>query len=102
MWLERRKKRDALKYLEQVKIINKKFLSYMYLWKKLDKMINNSQNALSAYCILVIFLYILYIIISSNTMVVQWVSLGFLDKIINKSILETKKIKVRIIRKLYF
>lgn len=93
MWLERQKKRDALKYLEQVKIINKKFLSYMYLWRKLDKMINNSQNTLSAYCILVIFLYILYIIISSNTMVVQWVSLGFLDKIINKSILEIKKTK---------
>lgn len=90
MWLERKKKRDVLKYLEQVKIINKNFLSYMYLWRKLDKMINNSQNVLSAYCILVIFLYILYIIISSNTMVVQWVSLGFLDKIINKSILEIK------------
>lgn len=70
MWLERQKKHNALKYLEQVKIINKKFLLYMYLRRKLGKMINNSQNALSAYCILDIFLYVLYII-SSNTMVVQ-------------------------------
>lgn len=70
MWLERQKKHNALKYLEQVKIINKKFLLYMYLRRKLGKMINSSQNALSAYCILDIFLYVLYII-SSNTMVVQ-------------------------------
>lgn len=85
-----RKTKEALKNLEVVKKINKKFLSYMHLWRKLDKMINNSQNTISAYYVLDIFLYILYIL-PSNTKVVQWVSLGILDKIMNNSILETKK-----------
>lgn len=47
----------------------------MHLWRKLDKTINNCQYALSAYYVLDIFLYILYIL-PSNTMVVQWGSLG--------------------------
>lgn len=73
----------------------------MHLWRKLDKMINNSQNTISAYYVLDIFLYILYIL-PSNTKVVQWVSLGILDKIMNNSILETKKkLKVKMIRNLY-